>query len=599
MYCSPLKSLNTLWLRLPVRHRGAVVIAIPAICLVTTLASWVWSRETLNTIRQNISLTERQIQYSDELLDEMVNAETGVRGFTLTRQDRFLEPYNSAIATIPKTLRAHEDFLRIHPQFRSDFEAIEQSVEYRIASFEAVIQFVRTQPYSLDQSSDLQALLEESKQRMDRLRAQISIMQGKEQELLDIQERYRAEVDQLTASALWLSAIFSTFGFWAAIYLFTRLDRELYDRQERLEESRSLLDAIVTHVVDGVVTFDETGKIELVNPTAAAMFGYDPEALIDSQLNQLFTDQTHQEKQVAIAHTIQEGQTWQTMGLRKDRSTFPVAVSISDIQVDGRLVAILRDMTEVQATQAKLESRATELTRVTAILAQTNAALEGRNQELEQFAYVASHDLKAPLRAIANLSEWIEDDLQGQLPEENQYQMQLLRGRVHRMEALINGLLEYSRVGRIQVSAEYVNVQSLLEDVIDLLGISKQFTITIGPMPQFTTKALLLRQVFANLISNAVKHHDRPDGTITITARDHDDTHYEFAVADDGPGINSDYHDKVFVIFQTLEARDTKESTGIGLSIVKKIVEAEEGKIWIESTEGSGSTFHFTWPKTC
>lgn len=597
MQCSPLKQLNLLWLRLPVRHRGAVVIAIPALCLITTLASWVWSRETLNTVGRSIDITEHQIRNSDELLAEIVNAETGVRGFTLTKEERFLEPYNDAMAALAPLIQAREGFLQVHPQFKEDFAAIRQSVDQRLRYFEAVINYVRTQTYDLDKSVELQILLEQSKQRMDVLRSQIDRVQDKENALLAAQEQYRQQVNHLAASALWLSAIFSAFGFWAAIYLFTRLDRELYDRQERLEENRSLLDAIVTHVVDGVISLDETGTIELVNPTAASMFGYVPEALIGQQLNQLLTDQTLQEKQVAIAHTLQQGQTWQTMGLRQDHSTFPIAVSISDIQIDGRLVAIIRDMTEVQATQAKLESRATELSRVTAILAQTNAALEGRNKELEQFAYVASHDLKAPLRAIANLSEWIEDDLQGSLPEENQHQMQLLRGRVHRMEALINGLLEYSRVGRVQVEAEAVNVKTLLDDVIDLLGIPAKFTITIGPMPQFSTKALLLRQVFANLISNAVTHHDRPAGTITITAIEHS-THYEFAVADDGPGIDPTYHDKIFAIFQTLEARDTKESTGIGLSIVKKIIEAENGQIWVDSAEGQGSTFRFTWPKT-
>ncbi|MCX7593856.1 MAG: PAS domain S-box protein [Fischerella sp.] len=237
------------------------------------------------------------------------------------------------------------------------------------------------------------------------------------------------------------------------------------------------------------------------------------------------------------------------------------------------------------------------LTRMNAILAQTTAMLNKRNDELDQFAYVASHDLKAPLRAIANLSEWIEEDLQDQLTEENQKQMDLLRKRVRRMEALIDGLLEYSRVGRIQTPVSVVNVGELLQEVIESLAPPPTFSIDIQPgMPTLKTKRLLLQQVFTNLIGNAIVHHTRPDGHVKISVQDRND-YYEFAVTDDGPGIAPEYQDKVFVIFQTLAARDCKESAGMGLAIVKKIVETETGAIALDSLLGAGSTFRFTWPK--
>lgn len=224
--------------------------------------------------------------------------------------------------------------------------------------------------------------------------------------------------------------------------------------------------------------------------------------------------------------------------------------------------------------------------------------LQKRNQELDQFAYVASHDLKAPLRAISSLSAWIEEDLGELLPKENQQQMRLLRGRVNRMEALINGLLEYSRVGRINTEASTVNVGALLKDIIDSLDPPSTFTIEVEPkMPTLLTKRIPLQQVFANLISNAIKHHKRPDGYVKISVQDQG-KYYEFAVTDDGPGIAPEYHKKVFVIFQTLEARDSHENTGIGLAIVKKIVEIEGGAIALESQIGAGSTFRFTWLKS-
>ncbi|MDY6802350.1 MAG: PAS domain S-box protein [Cyanobacteriota bacterium] len=257
----------------------------------------------------------------------------------------------------------------------------------------------------------------------------------------------------------------------------------------------------------------------------------------------------------------------------------------------------INDTTERKQTEELLQARAVELTRVNHLLLRTTGQLKKRNQELDSFAYVTSHDLKAPLRAIANLSEWIEEDLDEALTEDTRYQMNLLRSRVHRMEGLINGLLQYSRIGRIKTEPERVDVNILLEDIIRYLEYPDEFTIEIeGEIPTLVTERVPLDQVFSNLISNSIKHHDRPDGRVKISGRD-SGSFYEFTITDDGPGIEPKYHEKIFVIFQTLEARDKTENTGIGLSIVKKVVESRGGTISLESQLGRGTSFRFTWPK--
>jgi signal transduction histidine kinase len=223
-------------------------------------------------------------------------------------------------------------------------------------------------------------------------------------------------------------------------------------------------------------------------------------------------------------------------------------------------------------------------------------ALKKRNQELNRFTYIVSHDLKAPLRGIANLSEWITEDLGDRVPDETQEYLDLLGQRVRRMDALINGLLKLSRVGRQELPVETVDVSELLQEVIDSLSPPAGFKITSVALPVLATKRLLLSQVLSNLISNAIKHHDRDMGQIEVTAQDCN-THYQLAIADDGPGILQTDRERILEIFQTIENSSSTTNTGIGLALVKKIIQEEGGKLWLEENSPRGCKFCFTWAK--
>ena len=402
---------------------------------------------------------------------------------------------------------------------------------------------------------------------------------------------------------LWAVAAVSALGSVFTLILFSRLDRNLSERERRLLESKNLIETIVSNVVDAVVILDNEACIESINTAAAAIFGYTlPQAVgedLSLLLNELPLTGRHSSSQEYWKQKLDSReQMWQATGRRSNGESFPVEISISKIAFDQRMIVIIRDITERQQAAAKLQARAQELTQLNDTLASTNTELQARNQELDQFAYVASHDLKAPLRAIASLSEWVEEDLAEQLPEENKHQIHLLRSRVFRMEALINGLLEYARIGRMQNSLEMVDVGALLGEIIDTLAPPPTFTIEVGlDMPIIKTRRMPLRQVLANLLDNAHKHHPRPDGNVSVSVTDQG-RWYEFVIKDDGNGIDPQYHDKIFTIFQTLESRDTQENTGIGLAIIKKILETEGGSIRVESKEGEGAIFRFTWPKS-
>jgi signal transduction histidine kinase len=222
--------------------------------------------------------------------------------------------------------------------------------------------------------------------------------------------------------------------------------------------------------------------------------------------------------------------------------------------------------------------------------------LERQNKELDQFAYVVSHDLKAPLRGLYNLFAWMEEDLGKELSESIKKYHEMMKGRIHRLESLIVGLLEYARIGREEKKIEKVDIKNLLIGIVEAI-VPKKFNVTIkDKIPQIVTERIRLEQVFSNLISNAVKFHNKEKGNIIIGCKDLG-KYLEFSVTDDGIGIDSEYHDKIFIIFQTLRKKDEIESTGIGLTIVKKIVDEQKGEIRLISQKGKGTTFIFTWPK--
>lgn len=223
--------------------------------------------------------------------------------------------------------------------------------------------------------------------------------------------------------------------------------------------------------------------------------------------------------------------------------------------------------------------------------------LEDVNRELGEFAYVVSHDLKAPLRGIGSLADWIARDQRERLDDDGKEQLDLLLGRVKRMNELIEGILRYSRIGRAKEELVMVDTGLIASDVVDLVAAPEHVEVIVdAPMPTVRAARTQITQVLQNLIGNAVKFCDKPAGEVRVSCVDQA-SHYRFEVRDNGPGIDARHHQRIFQIFQTLAPRDKTQNTGIGLSIVKKIIETAGGSIWVESTVGHGSSFFFTIPK--
>jgi PAS domain S-box-containing protein len=364
-----------------------------------------------------------------------------------------------------------------------------------------------------------------------------------------------------------------------------RAEQELYESEERLS-----LGVGVAGIA--LARFDYASDRVSLSPKAAVLYGFSPEDSVVSQeqIHGTFhPDERDELIRIAEQAMHPDGTGW--------------------FAKDHRVIWPTGEVRWLSVRQQVFFDRSADARPSYAILAavditdrkQSQVELEERNLELDRFVHIVSHDLKAPLRGIANLAAWIEDDLSGQLPEENRQQLTLMRSRVDRMDAMINGLLEYSKAGRAKLSPEEIDFPALVAEILELIEIPSEFKIEIdAQVTHLRARRVLLNQVLLNLVSNAIKHRDRPDGNIRIGICDIG-KYYEFWVQDDGPGIPPEHHQRIFEIFQTLKPAGAptspSENTGIGLSIVKKIVEAEGGMLQLTSEVGAGSKFSFTWLK--
>jgi PAS domain S-box-containing protein len=380
----------------------------------------------------------------------------------------------------------------------------------------------------------------------------------------------------------------------------SKISRDITKQKKAERKFRDLLES----APDAIIIVNEQGIIQLINAQTEKMFGYIRDEIIGKNIELLMPDRydithrMHRTTYFKSPKVRQMGEGLELFGKKKDGTEFPVEISLSPLETEeGLLVsAAIRDISEKKHMEIQVREANINLEKKVRL---RTAELERKNKELEQFAYVASHDLQEPLRTTTSFVELFRKKYKGKIDERADKYLDFIVQATDRMKVLIKDLLDYSRIGR-KTELQKVDCNIILSEVLaDLNKAIKDVHAEIisDQLPVIKGYPTELKQLFQNLISNALKFRKIDVNPLINISAEKNNEHWTFSFKDNGIGIEERYYEKIFIIFQRLHTRNEFEGSGIGLSHCKKIVELHGGKIWVESRIGEGSTFYFTIPE--
>lgn len=361
-----------------------------------------------------------------------------------------------------------------------------------------------------------------------------------------------------------------------------------------VDESR-MVKAIMNTVLDGVITIDALGLVQSFNPAATRLFGYAPDEVIGQNVKMLMPEPYHGEHDGYLSHYVSTGEKKvigigrEVSGRRKDGSVFPMELGINEMKVGGQrmFVGTVRDVTDRKRAEYQIQEYL--------------AALQKSNEALDEFAYIASHDLKEPLRGLSNNAVFLKEDYGAHLDADGMRRLDRISFLAQRMEGLVNDLLYFSRLGRQELAVQKTDLNEVIAEISEMVEspahLADVHIMVPEPLPTIICDRPRVTELFRNLIGNGLKYNDKAEKAVEIGCT-REGARRIFYVQDNGIGIEPRFYETIFRIFKRLNTEDDQvKGTGVGLTFVRKIVERHGGTIWLESEIGVGTTFFFTLDK--
>jgi PAS domain S-box-containing protein len=543
------------------------------------------------------------INQTNVLLSELKDAETGSRGYLLTRDKRFLEPYEQAVRVLPAQLQTLKALTRDNAGQQQAIAVLGRLTAQQLAILREGIALEPQIDH--DRNAKVMAIALQGKRVMDEIRAVVGHMAAGEEQIL--RRRTAAENSDSHRTKRWV-----VLGSLAAIALllaaFWALHREIRKRkaaQEQAEKTALELADLYNNAPCAYHSVDAQGVITRINDTELAWLGYTRDEIVGKMRHpDLMTPESAERYRQTVFPLFQE-QGWlkdvEFEYVRKDGSILCGALNATVVRdAQGRYVTSrtsLYDITDRKQTELRIRQ-------LNAQLDQRAAELEMTNKELESFSYSVSHDLRSPLRAIDGFSRMLEEDYADRLDDEGRRILQVIRDNSKKMGQLIDDLLAFSRLGRKPIEAALIDMDALVDEVwsqacAEARGGARDAAPRLRrePLPAAWGDAAMIRQVLANLVSNAIKYSSRQAEPVVEISGSQEGTETLYQVRDNGVGFDMQYYNKLFRVFQRLHGADEFPGTGVGLAIVQRVVVRHGGRVWAQSEPGVGSIFTFSLPK--